>query len=264
MNEVHPTGIDAYKPDEIANMVRTAGVAKVHLPLLNMFTLAVLAGAFIAFGAVAYTVVMTGVDPGYGPARFLGGIVFSLGLILVVVGGAELFTGNALIVMAAVDRLVSPGELMQNWMVVYAGNFLGAVCVATAVAFSGIMDGPAGITAINIAEAKASLGWLEALTRGILCNVLVCLAVWLSLAARSVTGKILAIIWPVAVFAMLGLEHSIANMYLIPQGIFAGASVFAGNFVYNLVFVTIGNILGGAGGVALAYRLAYGPKSSRS
>lgn len=264
MNEIHPTGIDAYKPDEIANVVRTAGVAKVHLPLVSMFTLAVLAGAFIAFGAVAYTAVITGVDPGYGPARFLGGIVFSLGLILVLVGGAELFTGNALIVMAAVDRLVSPGELLQNWMVVYAGNFLGAVCVATAVAFSGIMDGPAGTTAINIAEAKASLGWLEALTRGILCNVLVCLAVWLSLAARSVTGKILAIIWPVATFVMLGLEHSIANMYLIPQGILAGASVSAGSFLYNLVFVTIGNIIGGAGGVALTYRLAYGPKSSRS
>ncbi|MCP4315164.1 MAG: formate/nitrite transporter family protein [Hyphomicrobiales bacterium] len=263
MNEIHPTGIDAYKPGEIANMVRVAGVAKVHLPLVNMFTHAVLAGAFVAFGAVAYTVVMTGVDPGYGTSRFLGGIVFSLGLILVVVGGAELFTGNALIVMAAVDGLVSPSELMQNWMVVYAGNFLGAVCVVTAVASSGIVDGPAGITAINIAEAKASLGWLEALTRGVLCNVLVCLAVWLSLAARTVTGKILAIVWPIAAFVMLGFEHSIANMYLIPQGMFAGATVSAGSFVYNLVFVTIGNIVGGAGGVALAYRLAYGPKSNR-
>ena len=261
MNEIHPTGIDAYRPDEIANKVRTAGVAKVHLPLASMFTLAVLAGAFIAFGAVAYTAAITGVEQVNGPVRFFGGIVFSLGLILVVVGGAELFTGNALIIMAAVDRLVSPGELTQNWMVVYAGNFAGAVCVAAAVALSGILDGPQGITAIGIAEAKASLGWLEALTRGVLCNVLVCLAVCLSLAARTVSGKIQAIVWPIAAFVLLGFEHSVANMYLIPQGIFAGASVSAGAFLHNLLFVTIGNVIGGAGGVALAYRLAYGPKA---
>ncbi|MDA4848391.1 formate/nitrite transporter family protein [Hoeflea poritis] len=263
MSEIHPTGIDAYKPSEIANLVRVAGVAKVHLPLVNMFTLAVLAGAFIAFGAVAFSMVMTGTDPGFGPSRFLGGVVFSLGLILVVVGGAELFTGNALIVMAAVDRLVAPAELLQNWMVVYAGNFIGAVGLAAAMALSGMLDGPIGATAASIAEAKAALGSLEALMRGVLCNVLVCLAVWLSLAARTVTGKILAIVWPIATFVLLGFEHSIANMYLIPQGIFAGATVSAADFAHNLFFVTIGNIIGGAGGVALAYRLAYGPRSQR-
>jgi formate/nitrite transporter len=261
--DINPTGIDAYKPAEIANLVRVAGVAKVHLPLVRMFTLAVLAGAFIGLGGVAYTMVMTGADPAFGPARFLGGIVFSLGLILVVVGGAELFTGNALIIMAAVDRLVTPAEVFQNWMVVYAGNFVGAVGIATAIALSGILDGPAGITAINIAQAKAEIGWIEALFRGALCNVLVCLAVWLSLAARTATGKILAIIWPIASFVLLGLEHSVANMYLIPQGIFAGATVQAGAFAQNMVFVTIGNIIGGAGGVALAYRLAYGPKDGQ-
>ena len=259
MSEFHPTGIDAYKPAEIAEKIRVAGLAKVHLPLVSMATLAVLAGAFVALGAVAYTMVMTGADPLNGADRMLGGLVFSLGLILVVVGGAELFTGNALIVMAAVDGLVSPAALLRNWMVVYAGNFVGAVCIAVAVALSGVLDGEAGLTAVAIAETKAALGWREALLRGVLCNVLVCLAIWLSLAARTVTGKILAIIGPIAAFVLLGFEHSVANMYLIPQGILAGATVSAGDFLHNLVFVTIGNVIGGAGGVALAYRLAYGP-----
>lgn len=264
MKELHPTGINAYKPAEIAEQMRAAGAAKVHLPLVSMATLAVLAGAFVAFGAAAHTMAMTGADPLNGADRMLGGVVFSLGLILVVVGGAELFTGNALIVMAAVDRLVSPGELLRNWMVVYAGNFLGAVCLVAAVSLSGILDGPMGLTAAKIAEAKAALGWQEALLRGILCNVLVCLAIWLSLAARTVTGKILAIIGPIAAFVMLGFEHSVANMYLIPQGILAGAPVSAGAFAHNLLFVTIGNVIGGAGGVALAYRLAFGPAAKHS
>lgn len=259
MNDIHPTGIDAYKPAEIAEKIRVAGAAKAKLPLVSMATLAVLAGAFIALGAVAYTMVMTGADPLNGTDRLIGGMVFSLGLILVVVGGAELFTGNALIVMAAVDGQVSPGALLRNWMVVYAGNFVGAVGVAVAVALSGVLDGSAAVTAITIAESKAALGWQEALLRGVLCNVLVCLAIWLSLAARAVTGKILAIIGPISAFVLLGFEHSVANMYLIPQGLMAGASISATDFAHNLFFVTIGNVIGGAGGVALAYRLAYGP-----
>jgi len=254
-------GLDPYKPSEIADLVEISGVAKARLPLVQMLTLAVLAGAFIAFGAVAYTVVMTGVDPSFGPARFLGGIVFSLGLILVIIGGAELFTGNALMVMAAVDQRITSRELLKSWTIVYIGNFIGATGLAIAVSLSGIVEGATAQTAVNIASAKVSLGWFEALMRGVLCNGLVCLAVWLSLAARTVVGKILAIIWPIASFVMLGLEHSIANMYLIPQGMFAGAAIDAGAFAYNLLFVTIGNIIGGAGGVALAYHLAYGPRS---
>ena len=254
-------GLDPYKPSEIADLVEISGVAKARLPLVQMLTLAVLAGAFIAFGAVAYTVVMTGVDASFGPARFLGGIVFSLGLILVIIGGAELFTGNALMVMAAVDQRITSRELLKSWTIVYIGNFIGATGLAIAVSLSGIVEGATAQTAVNIASAKVSLGWFEALMRGVLCNGLVCLAVWLSLAARTVVGKILAIIWPIASFVMLGLEHSIANMYLIPQGMFAGAAIDAGAFAYNLLFVTIGNIIGGAGGVALAYHLAYGPRS---
>lgn len=259
MTKLNPTGLEAYKPAEIGELVEAAGVAKARLPLLRMLTLSVLAGAFIGFGAAAYTAVMTGADPGFGPARLLGGVAFSLGLILVIVGGAELFTGNALMVMAAVDRKITLGELLRSWAVVYLGNFVGAVALAIAFWMSGILDGPAGATASAIAESKTSLGAFEAFVRGALCNMLVCLAVWLTLAARTVSGKGLAILWPISAFVLLGLEHSIANMYLIPQGMLAGAEVGAGGFLHNLLFVTLGNILGGAGGVALSYRLAYGP-----
>jgi formate/nitrite transporter len=258
MSKTNPTGLDAYKPSEITDLVEAAGVAKVRLPVLQIITLSILAGAFIGLGAAAYTVVMTGADASFGPARFLGGVVFSLGLILVIVGGAELFTGNALMVMAAVDRRITPAELLRNWVVVYFGNFVGAAGLALAIFMTGILDGPAGSTATAIAEAKVALGWSEAFMRGVLCNMLVCLAVWLALAARTVSGKIFAIIWPISSFVLLGLEHSVANMYLIPQGIFAGSLVGADDVVINFAFVTLGNIVGGAGGVALAYRLAYG------
>jgi len=261
MTNTNPTGLDAYKATEIADLVEAVGIAKARLPFVRMLTLAVLAGVFIGLGAVAYTLVMTGTDPGFGPARFLGGLVFSLGLILVIVGGAELFTGNALMVIAAVDRRISVGELTRSWVIVYLGNFVGALGLAIAVWLSGILDGPAGETAVRIAVGKAGLSPLEAFTRGILCNMLVCLAVWLTLAARTSAGKILAIVWPISCFVLLGFEHSIANMYLIPQGMFSGAPVGFGSFMNNLLIVTAGNIVGGAGGVALAYRLAYGPRN---
>lgn len=252
--------LDPYKPSEIAALVEAAGVKKARLPFLQLLVLALLAGAFIGLGAAAYTMVMTGADASFGPMRFLGGIVFSLGLILIIVGGAELFTGNALMIMAAVDGLITPGELAKSWLIVYLGNFAGAVGIALSMSLAGIIDGPFATTAVAIAEAKVSLGWVEAFVRGALCNMLVCLAVWLTLAARTVTGKILAIVWPIASFVLLGLEHSVANMYLIPQGMVAGMTGGADGFATNLIFVTLGNILGGAGGVALAYRLAYEPR----
>ncbi len=256
----NPTGLEAYKPSEVAGLVQAAGVAKARLPLQQIIALSVLAGAFIGIGAAAYTMVMTGADASFGPSRFLGGVVFSLGLILVIVGGAELFTGNALMVMATVDGLITPAEMSRNWALVYAGNLAGAVGLALVMSWTGILDGPSGTTAVAIAQAKVSLDWSQAFFRGVLCNMLVCLAVWLTLAARSVSGKILAIVWPISCFVLLGLEHSIANMYLIPQGMLAGARIEVSAFAYNLLFVTLGNIVGGAGGVALAYRLAYGSK----
>lgn len=260
MSKINPTGIDAYKPAEIADLVEAAGVAKARLPITQILTLSILAGAFIGLGAAAYTMVMTGTDMSFGPQRFLGGVVFSLGLILVIIGGAELFTGNALMVMAAVDRLITPADLMRNWVLVYFGNFAGAIGIALLVSMTGILDGAAGATASRIADSKMALDWSEAFFRGVLCNMLVCLAVWLTLAARTVSGKIFAIIWPISSFVLLGLEHSVANMYLIPQGILAGSPVDAGAIARNLAFVTFGNIVGGAGGVALAYHLAYGPR----
>jgi formate/nitrite transporter len=250
---------DAYRPAEIAALIETAGVAKAALPAPQMFVLALLAGAFIGFGAAAYTMVMTGTDLAFGPARLLGGAVFSLGLILVIVGGAELFTGNALMVMAAVDRRITPGALLRNWGIVLAGNLAGAVALALAFGQTGLLDGPMGATAARIATAKAALPLWEAFTRAILCNALVCLAVWLTFAARDVTGKVLAILWPVTAFVLLGLEHSVANFWFFPAGLLAGADLAPAAIAANLLAVTLGNVIGGAGGVALAYRYAYRP-----
>lgn len=249
---------DAYKPAQIAALIETAGVAKAALPLHRMATLALLAGAFIGFGAAFWCMAMAGADPAFGPQRVLGGAVFSLGLMLVVVGGAELFTGNALMVMAAVDRRISIGALGRNWAVVYLGNLIGAVGLALAFGLSGLLDGPMGETAARAASAKAALGPVEAFVRGALCNALVCLAVWLSFAARSATDKVLAVLWPVTAFVALGLEHSVANMFLFPAGLWAGSEAPMTGVAANLLWVTLGNIVGGAGGVALAYRYAFG------
>jgi formate/nitrite transporter len=249
---------DAYRPAEIAALIETAGVAKAALPLHRVAMLAVLAGSFIGFGAAFWCIAMAGADPAFGPQRVLGGVVFSLGLILVIVGGAELFTGNALMVMAAVDRRITPGALFRNWGIVYAGNLVGAVGLALAFGVSGLLDGPMGEAAARAATAKAALDPVEALVRGALCNALVCLAVWLSFAARSATDKILAVLWPVAGFVALGLEHSVANMFLFPAGLWAGAEAPLSGLIGNLVWVSLGNIVGGAGGVALAYRYAFG------
>ena len=254
---------DAYRPAKIATLVEEVGVAKAHLPIPQMLVLAMLAGAFIGFGGAAYTAVMTGADMAYGPARFLGGIVFSLGLILVIIGGAELFTGNALMVMATVDRKITPGQLFKSWGVVYLGNLLGAAGLAVAFGLTGLLNGPMGTLAVAIPEAKAALSPVEAFFRGALCNALVCLAIWLTFAARTVAGKVLAVLWPISGFVLLGLEHSVANMYFFPQGWLAGSDLSVGAALGNLLWVTLGNIAGGAGGVALAYRFAFLARKTR-
>ncbi len=251
---------DLYKPSEIAVLVEKAGVAKTTAPLSSIFMLAILAGAFIALGGAFYTLVMTGADAGFGPHRLAGGIAFSLGLILVIVGGAELFTGNALIVMAWVDRLVTSQALLRNWGVVYLGNLAGSLLIAGLVAATGLLSGPHGETAVAITNGKLSLGAVEMFSRGILCNALVCLAVWLSFAARTASGKVIVIVFPIAAFVALGFEHSIANMYLLPVGMMAGAEGSLMDILRNLVIVTAGNTVGGAGGVALAYRFAFKPQ----
>jgi formate/nitrite transporter len=257
--KINPTGLDAYKPAEVAQRIEEAGVRKAALPAVPLATLSVLAGVFIALGAAAFTSAMAGTPPGFGPARLLGGLIFSTGLILVVAGGAELFTGNALIVMAWVDGRVSTRALLRNWIFAFAGNLAGAVAIAVLMGWSGLLSGPSGELAIKIAETKSGLPMAEALIRAILCNTLVCLAVWLTFAARSLTDKILAIVFPITAFVLLGYEHSVANMYFIPAGWMAGAEIDISGFFGNLIPVTIGNVIGGAGGVALSYWLAYRP-----
>jgi len=225
----------------------------------------VLAGAFIAFGAMFYVVVVTNSGLGYGPERLLGGVAFSLGLVLVLVGGAELFTGNSLIVFAWADRKISGARLLRNWGLVYFGNFVGATATAVMVHWAGIhdlADGAVGATVIGVAEAKLALGPVETFVRGILCNVLVCLAVWLCFAAHSVVSKIATIVFPISGFVALGFEHSVANMYVFPAGWLAGSElVTLGGYVNNLIIVTAGNVIGGGVLVALVYWLVYGRRS---
>jgi formate transporter len=258
------------------------GVAKAKLDFLSTFMLAVLAGAFIALGACFYTTALTGIPKSLvGPARMLGGLPFSLGLILVVVGGAELFTGNTLLVIATVSGKIRFSGLLRNWAIVYIGNFVGSVAIAVLVYIAEqwkMGHSAVGVSAYNIAGAKLSLSFGAAFCSGILCNALVCLAVWLCYSARSTTDKILAIVFPITAFVALGFEHSVANMYLIPYGMFLsrttgfindptiGASISkfspsiftTGNFLlHNLLPVTLGNIVGGSVFVGITYWVVY-------
>ncbi len=256
-----PESNDAYKPDQIAHLIENVGVHKANLPFLQLMTLGILAGAFISFGAMFYTMTITGSEFGLGPTRFLGGIAFSLGLILVIIAGAELFTGNNLIVIAWADKKVTTGQVIRNWCVVYFANFIGAVATAYIVHLSGILNidsAAVADTALNIAAGKVSLDFVEAFSRGLLCNALVCLAVWLCCAAHHVSGKILSIIFPVTAFVSLGFEHSVANMYFIPLAIFhGGIDISMQDFANNLIPVTLGNIIGGSIFVALVYWISY-------
>ena len=268
---------EAYAPAELARRVVDVGATKAGLSAIDSLTLGVLAGAFIGLGAAFATVAMTGTTLGFGPTRVLGGVAFSLGLILVVVAGAELFTGNNLVAMAWASRVISTGQLFRNWVLVYIGNFVGSVGTALLVFWTGTWaanDGGVGANALRIAAAKCDLSFGEAFARGVLCNALVCLAVWLCQSGRSTTDKILAIVWPISAFVALGFEHSVANMYFIPLGILlrsdpgvlsaaaAGSTTFAdtltmSGLVSNLVPVTLGNVVGGTLMVAGVYWFVY-------
>jgi formate/nitrite transporter len=265
--------IDALLPAEMATRAEYLGVRKAEAPALTMFILAVLAGAFIALGAVFATTVAAGTSAElpFGLSKLLIGFVFCLGLILVIVGGAELFTGNNLIVMAWASGKVSTQNLLRNWGIVYVGNFIGSVGTAVLVFLSRqyTFGGNAiGATALNIANGKVSMDFMQALVLGVLCNILVCLAVWLTFSARSTIDKIAAIIFPITAFVAAGFEHSVANMYFIPIGLLIKqfdpqfvASVGVdltgltwGSFLANnLLPVTIGNIIGGSVFVAAVY-----------
>ena len=259
---------DAYAPAEVAKRVREVGVAKAEAPVAATFVLAVLAGAFIALGALFFTITMTtgaaSPPPPFGLLRVAAGITFSLGLILVVIGGAELFTGNNLLAMAWASGRVTTTQVLQNWGLVYVGNLVGSAGTALLVWLANIhqLDGGAvGETMVSIARAKVSLDPMSAVARSILCNALVCLAVWLCMAARSVADKILAILFPISAFVACGFEHSVANMYFLPIGLALAAgspaplSIAAS--LTQLTLVTIGNILGGTLLVALVYWTVY-------
>jgi formate transporter len=253
---------DAYPPQEIARKVERLGVAKANTDTLTLLVLAVLAGAFVSLGALLFTVVVTESNLGFGPTRLLGGVSFCLGLILVVVAGAELFTGNNLIAMAWASGLIGAREVMRNWLLAYVGNVVGCLGTVLLVVWTNIAslgDGAVGEMAVRIARAKAELPLIEALTRGILCNALVCLAVWLAIGARSVTDKSIAILFPIAAFVGIGFEHSIANWFFLPFGLAVdahGAVPIAG-VGRNIVAVTIGNLAGGTLLVAGVYWVAY-------
>ena len=277
-----PNGtLDSLLPAEIALRAAEIGVTKCALPVRTLFVLGVLAGAFISLGAIFATTVAAGSSAlPYGVARLLIGLVFSLGLILVIVGGAELFTGNNLIVMAWAGKKVTTRALLRNWSIVYAGNAVGALATAGLMVFSGQHEngaGSVGLAALSIADHKAvAFGFLQAVVLGILCNALVCLAVWLTFGARTVAGKISAILFPIAAFVAAGFEHCIANLYFVPYGIwlrqahpeFASRSGqdltgldWSHFLIGNLLPVTLGNILGGAVLVALVYWFVYLQKS---
>jgi len=280
--------IDALLPQEMATRVEYLGVRKAEMPFLKMFMLAVLAGAFISLGAIFATTVSAGsmtvtsssgeaaynaVLP-FGVTRLLAGLVFCLGLILVVVGGAELFTGNNLIVMAWASGKVTGRALLRNWAIVYIGNFVGAIGTAILMFFTGqytFGSNSVGIAALKIGVAKCDLTFIQAIALGILCNALVCMAVWLTFSARSTVDKIVSIIFPITAFVAAGFEHSIANMYFIPYALFikmfdqdfmatVGDKVanldtltWQAFWLNNLLPVTIGNIIGGAVLVAAVY-----------
>ncbi len=272
---------DALLPPAMATKAEDVGVAKATLGKWRVLALAVLAGAFIAMGAVFATTATAGAggEMPFGIIKLMGGLTFCLGLILVIVAGAELFTGNNLIVMAWASRKVSTWQILRNWGLVYAGNFVGSIVTAGLMFFSGqyiFGGGAVGLNALNIAAAKVEFGFIQAILLGIFCNALVCLAVWLCMSARTTTDKILAIIFPITAFVAAGFEHSVANMYFIPMGLFIKsgapsvfwesigksaadyASLTWGNFfIANLIPVTIGNIIGGVFMVGLAYWFIY-------
>jgi formate transporter len=272
---------DALIPAEMAARGEEVGVKKAHLAWEKVFMLSILAGAFIGLGAIFATTVVagaSGVLP-FGLTRLLAGLVFTLGLILVIVGGAELFTGNNLIMMAWADKKVSTGLMVKNWAIVFVGNFVGSILTVIIMYFAEQFkfgNGSIGMSALATANAKVQFSFIQAVALGIMCNAMVCMAVWLCFSARTTTDRILAIIPPIAGFVAAGFEHSVANMYFIPMGLLIKngapdtfwkminktpadfpALTWNGFFINNLLPVTIGNIIGGGIMVGLVYWFVY-------
>ena len=262
-------GSDAISPTEIAAKVESIGVAKARLPLLPMLMLGILAGAFIGLGALYYVIVRSDPTLGFAARQVLGGVTFSLGLLLVVVAGAELFTGNNLLAMAWADGRISTRDVLRNWTIVCCGNFIGAAGLAVLVYLSGhtaMNDGAIATQYVAIAVAKQAMPFWTAFSKGVLCNVLVCMAVWMVLAGRSVVDKAVAIVFPISAFVAAGFEHSIANMYFFPLAMllqtFDGVGTASPTVTWlglagNLIPVILGNIIGGSVLVGLVYHVIY-------
>ena len=267
MSEVF--GLDAFSPKEIAHRVKTVGVAKARLPLLSMLLLGILAGAFIGLGALYFVIVKSDASLSFAISQLLSGLAFSLGLILVIVAGAELFTGNNLLAMAWADKQITSYELLKNWVIICFANFLGATGLAVLVFLSGHTEMNGGAIAdkyLLIAAAKCSLPFWSAFFKGVLCNVFVCLAVWMALAGRTVIDKAIAIVFPISAFVAAGFEHSIANMYIVPLAMliktFGTSTIIADSVSWmglltNLVPVILGNLIGGSVLVGLIYHVIY-------
>jgi len=263
--------LQAYSPAEIKEAVEKVGVKKANLPFLASFMLAIVGGGSVGFGAVYYTIVASDPELSFATIRVLGGLVFSLGLALVLVGGAELFTGNNLIVMAWASGRVSTGTMLRNWTIVWFGNLIGSLGLIVLVFFShhlDMNDGRIGLSILNTAAGKIRPDMVTLFFKGILCNVLVCGAVWLAYAGRSVTDKIVALILPVSAFIAAGFEHCVANMYFLPlawllvqtgqvPANFDVSPITISGILHNLVPVTLGNIVGGAGFVGAVYWAIY-------
>ena len=268
-------GSDAYAPKEIAAKVETVGVAKAHMATLPLVMLGLLAGAFIGLGGLLFIIVKSDASLSFAVSQLLGGFVFCLGLILVVIAGAELFTGNNLLAMAWADGQITTREVLRNWLWVCAANFVGTTGLALLVYLSGhthMNGGAIGTTVLKIALAKQNLVWHEAFFRGVLCNVLVCMAVWMVMAGRSVMDKVIAIVFPITAFVAAGFEHSIANMYVMQLALIiqhfepvtasnalgvAGNALSVAGMLGNLVPVILGNLVGGSVFVGLVYHLIY-------
>jgi formate/nitrite transporter len=251
---------------QIVSFYESAAAAKVSAPAGTLILSGVFSGAFIAFGAFGSQIVNTSVtDPGL--ARLLGAMVFPVGLAMVLCVGTELFTGNSLLFLPLLEKKISARGMLRNWGLVYLGNLIGSLLIAVLISFSGLSNlfGDAlRDTMANTAASKASLAFFPALIRGILCNILVCLAVWMSFGAEEQAGKILGLFFPTMAFVLCGFEHSIANMYFIPAGMLVSspetAVSLSGFLLNNLLPVTIGNVIGGALFVAAGLDGLYGRK----
>ena len=239
-------------PLEMSKAISDIGERKAAESIFELFIFGVLAGIYIAFGAAVATAVLSGGTLDAGVAKFLAGSVFSVGLILVLILGSELFTGNILMTIGLIYQKYSSIKVLRNWVVVYFGNLLGAILISWLVSNSGLLGRPSNLTsigavAVNIASDKLHLNFTAALCRGILCNMLVCLAVIMCIASKTIQGKILGIYFPIMTFVASGYEHSVANMYFLPAGLMAKGEFISGFFTIfnNLIPVTIGNIIGG-------------------